>query len=159
MSNIITSKGIIFVDVNAPKYICQGTKICFLFKGACLNVNCTDLFFSSLIKALTRIAITDVVPLACTIFFIPDDMQKGDLFVCLVLERRYRFSRSFFKEILSSEESKGFLLTSTIYMATFRSTSSMGCFIDKHLLDVDSSSSVLYKEFNFKRSSNFGDVI
>jgi hypothetical protein len=86
-------------------------------------------------------------------------MQKGDLFVCLVLERRYEFTRSFFKEILSSEESKGFLLTSTIYMGTFRSTSSLGCFIDKHLLDVDSSSSVLYKEFNFIRSSNFGDVI
>ena len=163
MSNKIYFEDHLFTHTATPGYISTGKHFCFLFKGAFFNKDCLDLMFSSVLKALRKTgSINRVTPgwinlappwFACTIFYIPDGVQEGsgDLFVCLVLPKRYNINRSFFEEILSSKESKILLLTKTIYMATFGSTCLLGLFIDKCLLNRGTSSSPFYKEFNHIR--------
>ena len=170
MSNKIYFEDHLFTHTATPGYISTGKHFCFLFKGAFFNKDCLDLMFFSLLKALRKTgSINRVTPgwinlappwFACTIFYIPDGVQEGsgDLFVCLVLPKRYNINRSFFEEILSSKESKALLIPATIYMAAFKNTFLLGRFIDSHCLNIDTSSSALYREFNFVRYLNFFDV-
>ena len=158
MSYRLTSGGVNFVTVDRLGNRCRGKQICLIFKDVLFNSKCIDLVSSSIFKAF-RSDNTNIVPITCSIFFIHNDnMQKGDLFVCFVLPKRSCLSPSFFEEILSSKESKALLIPATIYMAAFKNTFLLGRFIDSHCLNIDTSSSALYREFNFVRYLNFFDV-
>ena len=145
MSNIIASKEIIFVDIGTQGFRCRGTYICFLFKGVKYDSHCIDIISLYVFEALSTSL--SVVILKCTVFAILDTkMSCADVFFCLELQKRSCFhGRPFLKKIIYSG-AKEFLSTSRIYFYSFRNNSLLNSFIKN---SCDTTSSVLYKEFNF----------